>query len=192
MGTHSCPERHSNPWSQSLYIMRSSFIRLTPWSLALPERPPVAKPLKNFPIYYGTQRFITVFTRALHWSLSRARSIQSIPSPTWSSLMLSPSHKSAFVYNTKFGSSSLKELKCRHNCRITSCNSTFCPHAAFIGVCSRFEINNVYFPTFQPTLFDCLWLSQICLEYSSLESTLTLLSISYLIQIQVLQKWNPL
>jgi hypothetical protein len=35
--------------------------------------------LKNFPIFYGTQKFITVFTRALHWSLSWARSIHSIP-----------------------------------------------------------------------------------------------------------------
>jgi hypothetical protein len=30
--------------------------------------------------FYGTRRFITVFTRALHWSISWARSIQSIPS----------------------------------------------------------------------------------------------------------------
>jgi hypothetical protein len=36
--------------------------------------------LKNFPTFYGTRRFITVVTRALHWSLSWARSIQSIPS----------------------------------------------------------------------------------------------------------------
>jgi hypothetical protein len=38
------------------------------------------QPLKKFPAFYGTRRFITVFTRALHWSLSTARSIQSIPS----------------------------------------------------------------------------------------------------------------
>jgi hypothetical protein len=25
--------------------------------------------LKNFPAFYGSQKFITVFTRALHWSL---------------------------------------------------------------------------------------------------------------------------
>jgi hypothetical protein len=36
--------------------------------------------LKNFPTFYGIRRFITIFTRALHWSLSWARSIQSIPS----------------------------------------------------------------------------------------------------------------
>jgi hypothetical protein len=39
---------------------------------------PIVQPLKNFPTFYGTRRFITVFTRALHWSLSWARSIQSI------------------------------------------------------------------------------------------------------------------
>jgi hypothetical protein len=31
--------------------------------------------LKNFPAFYGTRRFITVFTRALYWSLSGDRSI---------------------------------------------------------------------------------------------------------------------
>jgi hypothetical protein len=36
--------------------------------------------LENFPAFYGTRRFITVFTRVLHWSLSWARSIRSIPS----------------------------------------------------------------------------------------------------------------
>jgi hypothetical protein len=35
---------------------------------------------KNFPEFYETRRFITVVTRALHWSLSRGRSIQSISS----------------------------------------------------------------------------------------------------------------
>jgi hypothetical protein len=28
------------------------------------------QPLKNFPAFYRTRRFITAFTRALHWSLS--------------------------------------------------------------------------------------------------------------------------
>jgi hypothetical protein len=36
--------------------------------------------LKNFTAFYGTRKFIAVLIRALHWSLSRARSIQSIPS----------------------------------------------------------------------------------------------------------------
>jgi hypothetical protein len=38
--------------------------------LALLEEPPIVQPLKNFPAFYGTRRFNTVFTRALHWSLS--------------------------------------------------------------------------------------------------------------------------
>jgi hypothetical protein len=37
------------------------------------------QPLKNFPAFYGTRRFITMFIRALHWSLSWTRLIQSIP-----------------------------------------------------------------------------------------------------------------
>jgi hypothetical protein len=49
-------------------------------SWALLEKPPIVQLLKNFQAFYGTRRFITVFTRALHWSLSWVRSIQSIPS----------------------------------------------------------------------------------------------------------------
>jgi hypothetical protein len=50
------------------------------WSCALLEKVPIVQPFKKFPAFYGTRRFITVFTRAFHWSLSWARSIQSIPS----------------------------------------------------------------------------------------------------------------
>jgi hypothetical protein len=50
------------------------------WSWALLEKLPIVQLLKNFPAFYGTRRFITVFTRALHRSLSWARWIQSIPS----------------------------------------------------------------------------------------------------------------
>jgi hypothetical protein len=49
-------------------------------SWALLEKLPLVQPLKNFPAFYGTRRFITAFTRALHWSLSWARSSQSISS----------------------------------------------------------------------------------------------------------------
>jgi hypothetical protein len=44
------------------------------WSWALLE-----KLLKNFPAFYWTRRFIVVLTRARHWSLFSARSIQSVP-----------------------------------------------------------------------------------------------------------------
>jgi hypothetical protein len=36
------------------------------WSRALLEKPPIVQQLKNFPAFYGTRRYITVFTRALH------------------------------------------------------------------------------------------------------------------------------
>jgi hypothetical protein len=52
--------------------------KLTPWSWILLEKLPVAQLLKNFQALYANRRFITVFTRALHWSLCWARSIQSI------------------------------------------------------------------------------------------------------------------
>jgi hypothetical protein len=38
--------------------------------IELLKKPTVAYPLEKIPAFYGTQRFITVFTRALHWSLS--------------------------------------------------------------------------------------------------------------------------
>jgi hypothetical protein len=51
----------------------------TVWRWGLLVKPPVAQPLKDFPIIYETWRFITVFTRDSHWSLSWARWIQSVP-----------------------------------------------------------------------------------------------------------------
>jgi hypothetical protein len=48
-------------------------------SWALLGKPPNVQPLKNFPAFYGTRRFITEYTRALHLSLSWARSIQFVP-----------------------------------------------------------------------------------------------------------------
>jgi hypothetical protein len=48
-------------------------------SWALLEKLPIVQPRKNS-IFYETWRFITVLTRALRWSLSWARLIQSIPS----------------------------------------------------------------------------------------------------------------
>ena len=50
--------------------------------------------VKKFPAFYGTQRFITAFTRTLHLSLSWASSIQSTPPhPTsWRSILILPSH----------------------------------------------------------------------------------------------------
>jgi hypothetical protein len=49
-------------------------------SCGLLEKLPIVELLKKFLTFYGIRRFITVFTRSLHWSLSWTRLIQSIPS----------------------------------------------------------------------------------------------------------------
>jgi hypothetical protein len=72
LSTHLCLGLPSGPFPSRLPTTHS-------WSWIL-EKPPIVQPRKNFPGFYGTQRFITVFTRALHWSLSWATSTQSIPS----------------------------------------------------------------------------------------------------------------
>jgi hypothetical protein len=55
---------------------------LTLWSWALLEGQPVLRPLDSFLAFYGTRRFITEFTRALHLFLSWARLIQSNITPS--------------------------------------------------------------------------------------------------------------
>jgi hypothetical protein len=50
------------------------------WSRALLEKLSIVQRLKNFSAFYGTWRFTTMFIRALHWSISSARSIKSIQS----------------------------------------------------------------------------------------------------------------
>jgi len=40
----------------------------------------IAQLVKKFDIFYGTQMFVTVFTRFRHWALSWARWIHSAPS----------------------------------------------------------------------------------------------------------------
>jgi hypothetical protein len=83
-------QKHSFPsFSHSLMILAGPcpFIlimvdipshALTPCSWVL-EKPPFAQLLNSFPTFYGTWRLINVFTRALHWSLSWASWIQSVP-----------------------------------------------------------------------------------------------------------------
>jgi hypothetical protein len=57
------------------------------------EKLVVTQLVKKFPTFYETRRFITVFTRARHWSLSRARSTQSTLShPTSLRSILISSH----------------------------------------------------------------------------------------------------
>jgi hypothetical protein len=51
------------------------------WSRGLLEKLTVSQLVKKFPAFYGTRRFITLFTTARHLSLSWASSIQSMPPP---------------------------------------------------------------------------------------------------------------
>jgi hypothetical protein len=59
------------------YLLTYSLTHSRSWALL--EEPPIVQPLKDFPAFYRTRRFNTVFTRALHWSLSWAISNQSTP-----------------------------------------------------------------------------------------------------------------
>jgi hypothetical protein len=47
---------------RALMNMVSGLHTLTPWNWALLEKPPVVQLINNFPTFYGTWRFITVFT----------------------------------------------------------------------------------------------------------------------------------
>jgi hypothetical protein len=67
---------------------------LTPCSRVLFEKLTGSQLLKKFPAFYATPRFITTFTSARHLSVSRTRSIQSIPSHAlfWKSILILSSH----------------------------------------------------------------------------------------------------
>jgi hypothetical protein len=62
-------------FSDWLFTLTLSLMELSP-----SEKLIIVQLLKNFSGFYGTRRFITVFTRAFHWSLSSATSIQFMPS----------------------------------------------------------------------------------------------------------------
>jgi hypothetical protein len=62
------------------FLLDNRILNTHSWSWALLENPAIVQLLQNFPAFYGTRRFITMFTKALHWPLFWARSIQSIPS----------------------------------------------------------------------------------------------------------------
>ena len=68
-------------WYSSLYKLFSYLLThpLTPWSRVLLEKLIGSQPVKKFPAFYGTRKFITAFTSAQHLSLTWARSIQSMP-----------------------------------------------------------------------------------------------------------------
>ena len=83
-----------NQISQLYKIIYLLTYLLTPWSKILLKKLIGSQPLKKFPEFYGTRRFITAFTSARHLSLSCASSIHSTPPlPTsWRSILILSSH----------------------------------------------------------------------------------------------------
>jgi len=67
---------------------------LTPWCRVLLEKLTGLQPVKKFPAFHGTRRFITALTSVCHLSLSWASPIQSIyPHPTyWRSILILSTH----------------------------------------------------------------------------------------------------
>jgi len=67
---------------------------LIPWSRVLLERLTGSQLVKKFPAFYGTRRFITIFTSTEHIFLSWARATQSMtPHPTaWRSILVLSTH----------------------------------------------------------------------------------------------------
>ena len=67
---------------------------LTPWYRFLLEKLTSLQPVKKFPAFHGTRRFITALTSVRHQSLSWASPIQSIyPHPTsWISILILSTH----------------------------------------------------------------------------------------------------
>jgi hypothetical protein len=66
---------------QMVNLVSGTIIKwLTPWIRVVLENLIVTDLVKKLPTFYGNRRFITVFTRARHWSLFWARLIHSTPS----------------------------------------------------------------------------------------------------------------
>jgi hypothetical protein len=85
----------------SVLVHRETIMILTPWRWALLEKPLVAQLLHNSQIFYVNRSFMTAFTTAHHRSLSRARWIQSISTPSSFSkihfkITLAPTSRSSY------------------------------------------------------------------------------------------------
>jgi hypothetical protein len=96
-------------WCPPLYSTRTSMrvrydIRHKLTNFTLLEKLPLVQPVKRFVASFGTRKFITVFTRTLHWSigLSWARSIQSIPPHSISITSILPTYVVIILWSLSF------------------------------------------------------------------------------------------
>jgi len=80
-GTGHIAYAYNSHWAEQIFnflypLAPIRFLLRTPRSRILLEKLTVNQPAKKFITFYGTQRFITVFTRARHWSLSYVKCAQ--------------------------------------------------------------------------------------------------------------------
>ena len=68
-----CPHLHGRISQRRLRLLHA------PWSRVLLEKITGTQLVKNFSAFYGKRKSITAFKSARHQSLTRARSIQSMP-----------------------------------------------------------------------------------------------------------------
>jgi hypothetical protein len=119
------------------------------------EKPQVSQLLKNFPSFYGIQRYIAMFTRAVKWSLSWVRWIQSIP-PHHISL----SSKVFLMVSVLliFSPISYMHSSSPHECyMVYPSHSPSLDHSHYIS--SRVQVIMLLIMLFYPTSyhFICLW-----------------------------------
>ena len=144
-----CKYASSLKWDKSWFLqVWNSFTKkfsclLTPWSRVLLEKLTGSQPVKKFPSFYGTRKFITAFTSVRHQSLSWASWIKSIPThPTSHFLNIdlnivipttpgSPkcSLSFRFPYQNPVYASPVP-----HTCYMPCPSHTFCPR--FLFICS--------------------------------------------------------
>jgi hypothetical protein len=70
VGQRITPEALSEDCRMSQVFLLSLTCLLTPWTTFLPEKLTGSQPVKKFPTFYGTRRFITAFTRVRNLPLS--------------------------------------------------------------------------------------------------------------------------